>query len=70
VPPRSPLGANIGSTCSLTTTADALTGGTIIETRRTIWQLGDVQVLDGGPDGDADTAGDNTVFLREGVFVP
>jgi hypothetical protein len=32
--------------------------------------LDNVRILDGGPDGDADTAGDNTVFLRPGVFVP
>jgi hypothetical protein len=60
---------NIGSNCSLSTTADALTPGTVKETRRTIWQLGDVEILDGGPDGDAETA-DNTVFLRQGIFVP
>jgi hypothetical protein len=34
-----------------------------------MWQLGDLEVLDGGPDGDVDTA-DNTVFLRQGIFVP
>ena len=62
--------ANIGSTCSLTTTADALMPGTVRETKRTIWQLGEIVVLDGGADGDADTAADNTVFLRQGMFVP
>jgi hypothetical protein len=62
--------ANIGSSCSLTTSADALTGGTVLETRRTIWQLGAIEVLDGGSDGDGDTAAGNTVFLRQGVFIP
>jgi hypothetical protein len=61
--------ANIGATCSLNTTADAITPGTVTETKRTIWQTEDVVVYDGGPDGDADTPG-NTVFLRQGVFVP
>ena len=31
---------------------------------------GQVQVYDGGADGDADTPGDNTLFLSQGVFVP
>jgi len=60
---------NIGATCSLNTTADALTPGTVTEIKRTIWQTEDVVVYDGGADGDADTA-DNTVFLRQGVFIP
>jgi hypothetical protein len=61
--------ADIGATCSLDTTADAITPGTVTEIKRTIWQMQDVAVLDGGADGDAETAG-NTVFLRQGIFVP
>jgi hypothetical protein len=61
--------ADVGATCSLNTTADAMTPGTVTETKRTIWQMQDVAVLDGGPDGDAQTA-DNTVFLRQGIFIP
>jgi glucose/arabinose dehydrogenase len=59
----------IGSTCSLSTTADALAPGSIKEGRRTIWELGQVQVYDGGADGIASTA-PNTVFLRQGIFTP
>jgi glucose/arabinose dehydrogenase len=59
----------VGSTCSVSTTADAVTPGVIKESKRTIWQLGQVDVLDGGPDGQVAT-NDNTVFEREGVFVP
>ena len=62
--------ANIGSTCSLTTTADALLPNTVAEGKRALWQLGAIEVLDGGSDGDADTPGGNTVFLRQGFFVP
>ena len=61
--------ANIGATCSLTTTADALLPNKVTEGKRAIWQLGAIEVLDGGPDGDAETAG-NTVFLRQGIFIP
>jgi hypothetical protein len=39
------------------------------EGARAIWALGQVEVTDGGPDGDADSPG-NTVFARQGVFVP
>ena len=58
-----------GSTCSLATTADALIPGTVKEGLRSIWQLGQIQVTDGGPDGVAATA-PNSVFLRQGIFTP
>jgi glucose/arabinose dehydrogenase len=59
----------IGSTCSIATTADAVVAGVIKESVRTVWGLGQIDVLDGGPDGVASTA-DNTVFVRQGLFVP
>jgi hypothetical protein len=59
-----------GGSCSLVTTVDTLVPGTVIEGKRSVWELGQVQVDDGGPDGDADTAGDNTLFMVQGVFVP
>ena len=59
-----------GSTCSGTTTVDALIPGAVTETKRSIWQLDQVRVFDGGADGDADTTGDNTLFATAGVFVP
>jgi hypothetical protein len=37
---------------------------------RAIWEVADVQVFDGGPDGFASTTGDNTLFMRQGVFAP
>jgi hypothetical protein len=57
-----------GSNCALTTTADALMGG-VLEGKRAVWQLDQVQVYDGGPDGDGDTA-DNTLFAVQGLFAP
>jgi hypothetical protein len=59
----------IGSTCSLTTTLDTLIPGAVVERARTILQLGQVRVVDGGPDGDTATE-PNTVFLRQGLFIP
>ncbi len=61
--------ASVGGTCAATTTADAVTPGTVKEGRRAIWQLGQVKVFDGGPDGVVSTS-DNTLFAVEGVFVP
>ena len=61
---------NEGGSCTLTTTADALFPGAIAEGRRAIWQLGAVEVYDGGADDDGDTAADNTLFMKQGVFVP
>jgi hypothetical protein len=59
----------IGSTCSLDTTADALVPNTIKEGARSIWQLGQIDVLDGGSDGLAST-NPNTRYLTQGYFVP
>ena len=59
----------VGSTCSITTTGDAITPGSVPEGRRSIWETDKIQVLDGGPDGAAATA-DNTVFATQGLFVP
>ena len=61
--------ATVGGTCSITTSADALAFGTVHESRRSIWQLGQIQVLDGGADGVASTSG-NALFAVSGVFVP
>ena len=53
----------------MSTTLDAVLPGVVAEGARAVWQLGQVEVLDGGPDGDVDTPG-NTVFARQGIFVP
>jgi hypothetical protein len=58
-----------GASCSLSTTVNALTPGAVAEGKRAIWQLDQVQVLDGGPDGLAST-NDNSLFAVQGVFVP
>jgi len=60
---------NTGSTCTATTTADAIAPGTVLEGRRSIWDLGKVQVFDGGSDGQVSTT-PNTLFAAQGLFVP
>ena len=59
-----------GADCSVSTTADALAGGTVVESKRAIWQLGQVQVFDGGPDDTAATTSGNSLFAVQGLFVP
>ena len=59
----------IGSTCALSTSADAITPGIAAEGSRAVWQLGQVTVADGGSDGLGSTD-PNGVFAVQGVFVP
>jgi hypothetical protein len=60
----------IGGACTLSSSFNAILPGSVIEGRRAIWELNEVDVYDGGPDGQASTAFDNTLFARQGVFVP
>jgi hypothetical protein len=69
VPCVTTASTTIGSTCSIATTADTLVPGTAAEGDRSVWGFDTVRLLDGGPDGDAETA-DNQVFATQGVFVP
>ena len=58
-----------GSMCSATTTADAVVPGAVLELRRSVWDVGKVEVNDGGSDGVVSTA-PNTLFASQGIFVP
>jgi hypothetical protein len=61
--------AAAGATCSAATSANALVPGIAQNGKRAIWQLGQVQVLDGGPDGVVSTPG-NSLFEEQGIFTP
>jgi glucose/arabinose dehydrogenase len=65
-----PSDTTIGSDCNLTSSADAVMADSVREGRRSIWELGQVQVFDGGADGMAATTGDNTLFAVQGAFLP
>jgi hypothetical protein len=67
VPCHSTADPGVGGTCALATTLDAVVPGAVLEGRRSIWQVGDVRVLDGGADGLAATA-PNALFARQGLF--
>ena len=58
------------STCQVVASADAIAPGSVPEGARALWQLDEVEVFDGGPDGDGDTLADNELFATQGVFVP
>jgi hypothetical protein len=69
--PCSATGGSEGASCNLTSSADAVTAGNVAnEGKRAVWQLGKVQVFDGGSDDDADTTGDNTLFAVQGLYAP
>ena len=59
----------IGSTCSVSSSFEAIVPGAVKEQRRAIWQLGAIEVSDGGSDGNPASV-PNTVFARQGLFVP
>jgi hypothetical protein len=68
----------IGSDCNLGTSANTILPGAVFELRRAIWDMGQIIVKDAGPNGTGYGAGcpptcgdgDETVFLREGIFIP
>jgi hypothetical protein len=61
--------ANVGSTCSLSSSFNAILPGSVIEGKRATWQLERAQVFDGGASGVAGSSG-ATLFETQGVFVP
>jgi acyl-homoserine lactone acylase PvdQ len=69
VPCSATIDTSIGGACGITTTFDAVVPGSIREGDRGNWQLGELQVFDGGADGVIAT-GANTLFARQGVFIP
>jgi hypothetical protein len=68
--PCSGTPGDVGSTCSIETSADAVLPGMVSENKHAIWQMGEVRIFDGGPDELASSQEDNTLFLTQGVFVP
>jgi 6-phosphogluconolactonase (cycloisomerase 2 family) len=61
--------AATGGRCTLETSADAIAPESIREGWRAVWEVGGVEVRDGGPDGRAESA-DNSSYATQGLFVP
>ena len=59
----------IGGTCTGNSSFDAILPGAVKEGRRSIWELSQVQITDGGTDGQTSTA-PNTLLMVQGIFAP
>jgi glucose/arabinose dehydrogenase/PKD repeat protein len=73
-----PAMEDLGSTCAVTTTADAFYPGVAEEGSRSVWELGPLAILDAGSNGTGYGSGcprscgdgDEEVFMRQGLFAP
>ena len=59
----------IGGTCAVNTSANTVVPGAVKDTKRAIVEVGQLQILDGGPDGVVATT-PNTLFEVQGIFIP
>jgi hypothetical protein len=59
----------LGSTCSVATTINSVVPNAVAVGNKTIWEVGQIQVFDGGTDGSASTS-PNSLFAVQGLFVP
>jgi len=66
--------ATIGSTCTTITTAEAQVPDVVKDGKKAIVEIGQIQVRDGGSDGDIDTPGPparpNEPFTKQGIYIP
>jgi hypothetical protein len=69
VPCSATTSLSTGASCTLNTTANSVIPGSVRTGDRAIWQIGKVQVFDGGADGVGSTAG-NSLFETQGIFTP
>jgi Tol biopolymer transport system component len=67
--PCTATATSTGALCSIDTSVNSLIPGAIKDAKRQILQLGQVEVFDGGPDGDVSTL-PNDLFATEGLWVP
>jgi len=58
-----------GSTCGVNTTANALAPGVVRSGSAAVWQIGQVELRDSGPDGVRGNS-DDELFAVQGVFLP
>jgi hypothetical protein len=69
VPCSSTASTSVGSTCAITTTANSVAPGWVKTGTRAVWEMGPVQLFDGGASGSADAA-DSALFEDQGLFIP
>jgi hypothetical protein len=61
--------ATIGAQCNVSTTANSISSGAIVENKRAVVEVSQLQVFDGGTDGNVASA-PNTLFETQGIFIP
>jgi hypothetical protein len=61
---------NIGGTCSTNTSANAVLAGSVKDAQRAVVEINQIQISDGGTDGQVATTADNTLFGVQGIFIP
>jgi len=59
-----------GASCVTTTTANTLVPGALVEGKRGIVEVSQVQVFDGGPDGNPASGSNESLFAVQGIFIP
>jgi len=59
----------VGSTCGSNTTANALVPGVVTSGKTAVWQVGEIELKDSGPDGVRGNS-DDEVFAVQGIFIP
>jgi hypothetical protein len=62
-----------GSTCGVNTTANAVIGGpdpVVKDGKRANVEITQIQIFDGGNDGQVGTLGDNDLLAVQGIFIP
>jgi hypothetical protein len=59
----------IGGTCSANTSANAVVPGSVLDGKRAVVEIGQLQINDGGASGTAGAA-DATLFAVQGIFIP
>ena len=60
---------SVGGTCTVNTSANAVVVGSVKDTQRGVIEISQLQIFDGGADGNVATA-DNTLFGVQGIFIP
>jgi hypothetical protein len=79
VPCATTASGTVGSTCSVSTSLDAVLGGAtaVDDSKRAIWEMrgfsdgaGVLKLWDGGSDGNGTTVPGNTLYMVGGLFFP
>jgi hypothetical protein len=64
-----PTNSSLGSVCGVNTSANALSPGAALAGAGATWELGEVQVLDSGPDGIRGNV-DDQALAAQGIYLP